>query len=218
MQRNRGHEQAPACTKCSPSLAGRFLATSGAFSETKRFVAEMASPLDTLKSYAWRRLVAEALRVLIAGVCLGAAVAIIGGVPDLAVLRADDPSTCSAPIAARPGVRWIEQEEAQDMIADPGVSFADARSRGAYEAGHVAGAIHLPMDTGVLDAHATRLVEGARVVITYCDTTGECASSRRLAGLLSEAGLVDVRVLRGGMPAWLEHGYPAEAGPCRVCP
>jgi rhodanese-related sulfurtransferase len=177
----------------------------------------MASSLDTFESRDWRRPVVEALRVLIVGVCLGAATVIIEGAPDLAQLRADDPSTCSAPIAARPEVQWIEQDEARDMIVNTDVIFADARSRDAYEAGHVAGAFHVPMDTGVLDTHATRLVQGARVVIAYCDTMGECASSRRLAGLLSEAGLHDVRVLRGGMPAWLENGYPAEAGPCREC-
>lgn len=178
----------------------------------------MASSIDSKVTRDVRRPIVEAARVLIVGVCVGTTVAIVRGAPDLDVLRAGEASSCSAPVAARPEVRWIEQEDALDMITDTTVSFVDARPRNVYEAGHVAGALSLPMDTGVLEAGAARLLEGSRVVITYCDTAGECAQSRRLAGLLSETGLADVRILRGGMPAWLENGNPAEAGPCRVCP
>ena len=38
------------------------------------------------------------------------------------------------------------------------------------------------------------------------------------AMLLAEDGAHDVRVLRGGIPEWLSNDYPAESGPCRVCP
>lgn len=164
------------------------------------------------------RIAVEAVRVLIAGLALGAAAGVLRGVPDIAAMRAEAPAACAAPVEARPEVRWIEQADAREMVDDAQVSFVDARPRDAYEAGHVAGALNLPMDTGAIDERETALVRGARVVITYCDTSGECASSKRLAGLLAEAGLPDVRVLRGGMPDWLENGYPAEAGPCRVCP
>lgn len=164
------------------------------------------------------RIALEAGRVVIVGLALGAAAGVLRGVPDIAAMRAEAPVTCGAPVDARPEVRWIEQDEARAMIDDAQVCFVDARPRDAYEAGHVAGALNLPMDTGALDEQETALVRGSRVVIAYCDTSGECASSKRLAGLLAEAGMRDVRVLRGGMPDWLENGYPAEAGPCRVCP
>jgi rhodanese-related sulfurtransferase len=160
----------------------------------------------------------EAARVLVVGACLGAILAVLRGVPDLEALRGDQAATCAAPVESQPDVRWIEQDEALAMLDDAGVAFVDARPRDAYEAGHVAGALDVPMETGVIDERSIALVRGSRTVITYCDTTGECAASTRLAGLLAEAGLRDVRVLRGGMPAWLANGYPAEAGPCRVCP
>ena len=178
----------------------------------------LADPPVEKRGPAWARPLLEAGRVVIVGACLGATLVVLRGAPEIAALRADDPATCTAPVIARPEVRWIEQDEAREMIADTQVSFVDARPREAYEAGHVAGALSVPMETGAIDDRATQLVRGARVVITYCDTGSECASSRRLAGLLAEAGLPEVRVLRGGMPAWLENGYPAEAGPCRVCP
>lgn len=170
------------------------------------------------KSARARTIAVEAARVVIVGVALGAAASVLRGVPDIAAMRDEEPTACAAPVDARPGVRWIEQAEARELVEDAQVCFVDARPRPAYEAGHVAGALSLPMDTGALDEHETALVRGSRVVIAYCDTSAECASSKRLAGLLAEAGMRDVRVLRGGMPDWLENGYPAEAGPCRVCP
>ena len=176
-----------------------------------------AGPPSRRSRAAWQPVI-EAARVVIVGACLGAALIVMRGAPDVGALRADDPATCTAPVIARPDVRWIEQTDARAMIDDGAVTFVDARPRDAYEAGHVAGALSVPMETGAIDDRATRLVRGARVVITYCDTGSECASSRRLAGLLAEAGMSDVRVMRGGMPAWLENGFPAEAGPCRVCP
>ncbi|WP_236516110.1 rhodanese-like domain-containing protein [Sandaracinus amylolyticus] len=160
----------------------------------------------------------EAARVLLVGALLGAAIAVVRGVPDVEAMRAEAPASCAAPVEARPEVRWIEQADAHRMVEDAAVTFVDARPREAYESGHVAGALNVPMETGAIDERSTSLVRGSRVVITYCDTSGDCASSKRLAGLLAEAGLPDVRVLRGGMPGWLENGYAAEAGPCRVCP
>ncbi len=126
--------------------------------------------------------------------------------------------TCAAPTPEHPTVRWIEQDEARARLGEPGVRFADARSRSDYEAGHVADALAVPMDTGALDPRALAALVDATTVITYCDTSEECGGSRRLAGLLAENGVRDVRVLRGGMPLWLSNDYPAESGPCAECP
>jgi rhodanese-related sulfurtransferase len=155
----------------------------------------------------------EAAQVLIVGACLGAAAVVLRGVPEPTAIAGYDAATCAAPVSARPDVRWIEQHEARALIDDPNTLFVDARPREAYERGHVLGALSLPMTTGVVDERALAIVRGARTVITYCDTSGDCASSKRLAGLLAEAGLPDVRVLRGGFPLWMENEYPAEAGP-----
>ena len=162
--------------------------------------------------------IVEATRIAVAGVCLAVAAGVLRGVPDIEALRAEAPVTCGAPVEQRPEIEWIDQAHARELVTDTGVTFVDARPRDVYEAGHVAGAVNVPIETGAIDERATGLVRGARVVIAYCDTNGDCASRKRLAGLLAEAGLPDVRVLRGGMPEWLENEYPAEAGPCRVCP
>ena len=163
-----------------------------------------------------RVVIVEALRVLVVGVCMGVGYGVVAGVPTLEDFRAA--ATCAPPVETHPEIGWIEQSEARDLIDDVDVVFVDARSTADYETGHVPNAIAMPMDTGAIDEATASLVRGARSVIAYCDTSGECANSRRLAMLLSEDGAQNVRVLRGGIPEWLSNDYPAESGPCRVCP
>ncbi len=158
----------------------------------------------------------ETLRVLVVGVCMGAGYGVVAGVPTASEYRAA--TTCAPPVETHPEIGWIEQDDALALLDDVDVVFVDARSAADYETGHVPNAIAMPMDTGAIDESTASLVRGARSVITYCDTSGECAQSRRLALLLAEDGAHDVRVLRGGIPEWLSNDYPAESGPCRVCP
>lgn len=127
-------------------------------------------------------------------------------------------TACAPPVAEHPDVRWIEQDDARALIEQADVVFVDARSLVDFETGHVPDAIAMPMDTGVLDPRTVPLVAGASTVVAYCDTNDDCAGSRRLAGLLVENGVGDVRVLRGGMPLWLSNDFPAESGPCVRCP
>jgi rhodanese-related sulfurtransferase len=127
-------------------------------------------------------------------------------------------AACAPPVAEHPEVRWIEQEDARALVDAPDVVFVDARALSDFETGHVPDAIAMPMDTGVLDPRGMPLVRGASTVVAYCDTNDDCAGSRRLAGLLAQNGVADVRVLRGGMPLWLSNDYPAESGPCTRCP
>ena len=171
----------------------------------------VAAPRDRL-----RTLLTEFVRVLVVGACVGVGYGVVRGVPTQDEFRAA--ASCAPPVETHPEIGWIEQADALGLIGDVDVVFVDARSIAEYEAGHVPNAIAMPMDTGAIDEATAGLVRGARSVITYCDTTGECANSRRLALLLAEDGASDVRVLRGGIPLWLSNDYPAESGPCRVCP
>ncbi|MFO0686472.1 MAG: rhodanese-like domain-containing protein [Sandaracinus sp.] len=158
----------------------------------------------------------EASRVLVVGICLGVGYGIVGGVPDVGDFRVA--ATCTPPVELHPEIGWIEQNDARALVDDTEVVFVDARSLTDYEAGHIPNAIAMPMDTGAIEASTAALALGARTVVAYCDTNDDCASSRRLASLLAEDGARDVRVLRGGIPEWLSNDFPAESGPCRVCP
>ena len=160
-----------------------------------------------------KQIAIESLRVLAIGAALGLGHGLVRGWPELPPPRAEATS-CGGPVAAEPSVAWIRCDEARALADDAAVAFVDARSAEEFLAGHVTRAVSAPIeDTGVVGDSVVASLRGARLVIAYCDTTGSCARSTRLAGLLARAGLPDVRVLEGGMPAWLDSGYPAEAGP-----
>lgn len=122
-----------------------------------------------------------------------------------------------APEPGEPAVRWISQAAAQALVGDPTVAFVDCRTRAQFEQGHVAGSLHVPVVPAGPTAQALDALRAATTVVTYCDAGGTCERSAKMATLLSRAGLRDVRVLEGGMPAWLASGLPAESGTCRLC-
>ncbi|HEX4351933.1 MAG TPA: rhodanese-like domain-containing protein [Polyangiales bacterium] len=111
---------------------------------------------------------------------------------------------------------WVELTEAHAMLSDPGVLFVDCRPSDQFQAGHISSALSMPSDSA-LSPSAIDSLRGARVIVAYCDASGGCESSQRLAARLRELGLADIRILRDGLPGWLQRGYPAESGPCRLC-
>lgn len=127
--------------------------------------------------------------------------------------------TCHAPsqVFAAEQVRWISQDEARQLAGGVGVAFVDCRPAPEYEAGHVAGAIHAGPSATLVPQSLLSALAGASTVVTYCDAESQCARSVAMAKELTQAGVRDVRVLEGGLPAWLQHGYPAESGACPQC-
>jgi rhodanese-related sulfurtransferase len=83
----------------------------------------------------------------------------------------------------------------------------DVRSDEEYAAGHVRGALHIPLDE--LDEHLAEIPRD-HPVVTYCnmrhrgDSRGE-----RAAELLREQGY-EATALEGGYPAWEAGNYPVE--------
>jgi rhodanese-related sulfurtransferase len=111
---------------------------------------------------------------------------------------------------------FITQERAHSLSGSPGVAFVDCRSEAEFAAGHVSGSLHVEPGTASTGPLVQALA-GASTVITYCDADQQCERSLRVASMLQRAGVRDVRVLEGGMPAWLARGYPAESGECGQC-
>lgn len=135
------------------------------------------------------------------------------------VAASQDVAACEAPEPepGAPAVRWISQVDAQALVGDPTVAFVDCRTQAQFMEGHVAGSLHVPVVPTGPTAQALEALSAARTIITYCDAGGTCERSAKMATLLTRAGLRDVRVLEGGMPAWLASGLPAESGTCRLC-
>jgi rhodanese-related sulfurtransferase len=86
--------------------------------------------------------------------------------------------------------------------------IVDARSPELYEAGHILGAVSLPIveiDSALPEF--LKLVARDRPIITYCAGFG-CPDSFDLGVLLIKEGFQDVRVFEGGYPEWRDAGLP----------
>lgn len=96
-------------------------------------------------------------------------------------------------------------DEVQQLITAGGV-LVDARSPELFAAGHIEGALSLPLaDIDVVLPDFTARIGKDRVVVTYCSGFG-CPDSFDLGMRLIEAGYVDVRVFEGGYPEWRDAG------------
>jgi len=140
-------------------------------------------------------------------------------------LAADTPLTFShsdAPVTNDPRytrpelmAKWphISLAEAQRLLGQPGVLFVDGRAYNEWQAGHLPGAIALPV--GEFDKrwpmHKKELRK-AKVVVIYCH--GEnCGMADTVADLLSNKGLRNMAVFWGGFPAWRDASLPYRIEP-----
>jgi rhodanese-related sulfurtransferase len=98
--------------------------------------------------------------------------------------------------------REVSRDEARALL-DDGAQLVDVRAAHEWEAGHIAGAVHLPLDeigerTGELDRE--------RPVVLYC--RGGTRSSMA-TDALAAAGY-DAAKLSEGIVGWAEEGLPLE--------
>lgn len=124
-------------------------------------------------------------------------------------------TTCAAPSPLAVEPARVSAVEARRLLTSGETAFVDCRSAEEYQLGHVAGAVSLPAERLPLTDDALSHLSGATLVITYCDEA--CSRSSRVANHILESGFSDVRILTGGMTAWLDAGYPAESGACPLC-
>jgi rhodanese-related sulfurtransferase len=90
----------------------------------------------------------------------------------------------------------------QDRAAAP--QLVDVRTRMEWRAGHIAGAIHVPI--GELDARVAGLqLDGARPIVAICRSAHRSVPAVRM---LHKHGLTQACQLQGGMLAWLQAGLP----------
>ncbi|HEV8678905.1 MAG TPA: rhodanese-like domain-containing protein [Stellaceae bacterium] len=80
----------------------------------------------------------------------------------------------------------------------------DARSREAYVAGHIPGALSLPHRE--MTPEATASLDPGRVCVVYCDGIG-CNASTKGAYNLARLGF-RVKELLGGLDWWRRDGHP----------
>lgn len=101
-----------------------------------------------------------------------------------------------------PEVREVGREEARRLIEE-GAQLIDVRADHEWEAGHIAGATHLPLDEL---AERAGEIDRDRPVVLYC--RGGNRSSMATAAL-AEAGYDAVK-LSEGIVGWQEDDLPIE--------
>jgi rhodanese-related sulfurtransferase len=102
----------------------------------------------------------------------------------------------------------VELADVQAAIAsgDSLLAVLDARLHADYVAGHLPGALSLPVET--LDESYPPLADRLKAtnrIIVYCDG-GDCELSHDLAEALKGFGHERVQLFAGGIAAWIEAG------------
>lgn len=97
-----------------------------------------------------------------------------------------------------------------------GARFVDSRRTAAFEEGHIAGALGLPLWEDGLEAKLQAADASTKdpedPLIIYC-TGGDCRDSHDLAQRFWELGYRNLRIYRGGWPEWAAKGWPSAKGP-----
>lgn len=97
-----------------------------------------------------------------------------------------------------PVLEEVGREEAAPMVEREGATLVDVRLENEFAAGHMPGAINMPL---YLLRLKSRGLSGNRPIIVYCDTGRRSSAA---AFVLSERGF-DVYVLKGGCEAEARH-------------
>lgn len=104
----------------------------------------------------------------------------------------------------------ISLQEFQGLYSSGAVVLLDVRDPKAYAAGHVRGAVSIPL--GDLGRRLRDLRAVSQPIVTYCrcpDETTSLTAARRLAA----QGIDGVRALEGGYDAWVAAGGSVDQSP-----
>lgn len=107
----------------------------------------------------------------------------------------DTPTTTGTATTIHPSeLRQLRQE-------DPGIRILDVRTGGEFESVHIPGSFNVPLD--MLAEHVSKVAHLDKPVILVCQSGGRAATAQEK---LNAAGKTNLRVLEGGMGAWMVAG------------
>lgn len=117
-------------------------------------------------------------------------------------------TTISPPASAQEVAR-IKPEELKKLIdsKDPNILVVDTQPKGAYDLGHVKGAINFPWAP---ELKSPGKLPKNKTLILYCDCGHEEDSIDVATQLINRWNYSNVKVLEGGWSGWLKLGYPVE--------
>ena len=104
--------------------------------------------------------------------------------------------------------------DAESEIGAGEVVLVDTREPDKFEAGHIEGAVNLPVGENGVDSHSAEFAEtyadavGGKPALLYCNSGNR--SARAADALSNEHGVEGVRSLIGGITLWNDLGLPIE--------
>ena len=103
----------------------------------------------------------------------------------------------------------VKPEELKKLIesGDQTILIVDVQPKGAYDLGHVKGAINFPWAMN-LKSHGN--LPRNKTLILYCDCSHEEDSTDVATQLMEKWGYANIKLLEGGWSQWLKAGYPME--------
>ncbi len=105
----------------------------------------------------------------------------------------------------------IDLEEIDELLLEDAL-LVDARHIEDYKAGHLEGAVSLPLgEVGVKLTEFMAQVPKDQILILYCNGFG-CPDSFDLGVILLQQGYQEVRAYEGGFPEWRDQGRPIVEG------
>lgn len=128
----------------------------------------------------------------------------------VALHRSADVDRARAAYLSLPGdseVGTLSREELVELMRNEQVTLLDVRPCEEYRAGHIPGAVSVPLSALPDDA---KLLRKAQQVVTYCRGSF-CVMAHDAVRLLAASG-VAARRLEDGMLEWRTHGHPVETG------
>lgn len=104
--------------------------------------------------------------------------------------------------------------DVQGAVESGDVVVVDTRDADKFEAGHLAGAVNVPVGDNAVDSHSEEFSErfaeatGGKPALLYCNSGNR--SARAADALSNEHGVDGVRSLIGGITLWDDLGLPIE--------
>lgn len=105
----------------------------------------------------------------------------------------------------------LRLEDFRSRQASGSVLVVDVRDEFVFRAGHIPGAISVPLADIEKHAPDLRVRAQQRIVVTYCSCPSE-QTALTAAVALWKTGLTNVSVLIGGYPEWVATGGAVEKG------